>query len=386
MKRAIAFFLTLALLFCLAACAGSDTDTSDDTSTDIVSAEEDDAQEAANNAAAEAAASDEEQEADETEDAAVDMSDWEGLNPLTGEATETDVSANRPVMVMLNNLKQALPQSGNSQADIIYEMLEEGGITRMLAVYQDISSVEGNLGTIRSTRPYYVDLVAGLDGILVHAGGSNAAYEQIASLGVTDLDALSGGASTLFWRDKTRLAAGVATEHTMYITASDIADYLASSSLRTEHEEGFSMQQSFVEDGTPSDGSAATVITVPFSGYKTGEFTYDAASGKYLVSEYGSAYVDGTTGEQVSVTNVIIIMTNISTIEGDSKGRISVTMTGSGIGYYACGGKYIPINWSRASEDSQYQFTTMSGEQLQLGVGKSYINIVPTTCAISFVG
>ncbi|MCD7880727.1 MAG: DUF3048 domain-containing protein [Clostridiales bacterium] len=384
MKRAIAFFLTLALLFCLAACAGSDTDTSDDTSTDIVSAEEADAQEAANNAAAEAAASDEEQEADET-DAAVDMSDWEGLNPLTGEATETDVSANRPVMVMLNNLKQALPQSGNSQADIIYEMLEEGGITRMLAVYQDISSVEGNLGTIRSTRPYYVDLVAGLDGILVHAGGSNAAYEKISSLGVTDLDALSGGASTLFWRDKTRLAAGVATEHTMYITASDIADYLASSSLRTEHEEGFSMQQSFVEDGTPSDGSAATVITVPFSGYKTGEFTYDAASGKYLVSEYGSAYVDGTTGEQVSVTNVII-MTNISTIEGDSKGRISVTMTGSGIGYYACGGKYIPINWSRASEDSQYQFTTMSGEQLQLGVGKSYINIVPTTCAISFVG
>ncbi|MCD8383450.1 MAG: DUF3048 domain-containing protein [Clostridiales bacterium] len=383
MRRFIAFFLTLMLIFCLAACAGSDTET-ETSSTDIVPSDSDDAQETADNAAADAANDAEAEDEDST--STVDMSDWEGLNPLTGEATETDVSANRPVMVMLNNLKQALPQSGNSQADIIYEMLEEGDITRMLAVYQDISSVEGNLGTIRSTRPYYVDLVAGLDGILVHAGGSNAAYEEIESLGVTDLDALSGGASTLFWRDKTRLAAGVATEHTMYITASDIADYLASSSLRTEHEEGFSMQQSFVEDGTPSDGSAATVITVPFSGYKTGEFTYDAASGKYLVSEYGSAYVDGTTGEQVSVTNVIIIMTNISTIEGDSKGRISVTMTGSGIGYYACGGKYIPINWSRASEDSQYQFTTMSGEQLQLGVGKSYINIVPTTCAVSFVG
>ncbi|MCD7946289.1 MAG: DUF3048 domain-containing protein [Clostridiales bacterium] len=381
MKRVIAFFLTLVLLLCLTACGSSDTES--ETTTDVVAETSDDAQEAADNAAADAASDvEEEEEPEET----VDTTNWEGLNPLTGEATETDISANRPVMVMLNNLKQALPQSGNSQADIIYEMLEEGGITRMLAVYQDISSVEGNLGTIRSTRPYYVDLVAGLDGILVHAGGSNAAYEKIASLGVTDLDALSGGASTLFWRDKTRLAAGIATEHAMYITASDIADYLASSSLRTEHEDGFSMQQSFIEDGTPSDGSAATVITVPFSGHKTGEFTYDATSGKYLVSEYGSAYVDETTGEQVSVTNVIIIMTNISTIEGDSKGRISVTMTGSGIGYYACGGKYIPINWSRASEDSQYQFTTMSGEQLQLGVGKSYVNIVPTTCAISFVG
>ncbi|MCC8181732.1 MAG: DUF3048 domain-containing protein [Clostridiales bacterium] len=382
MKRVIAFFLTLALLFCLAACGDSNT-ASDDTPTEVVQETSDEEQEAANNAAAEAAEADAEEPEDTDE---VDTTNWEGLNPLTVEPTETYVSANRPVMVMLNNLKQALPQSGNSQADIIYEMLEEGGITRMLAVYQDISAVEGNLGTIRSTRPYYVDLVAGLDGILVHAGGSNAAYEKIDSLGVTDLDALSGGASTLFWRDKTRLAAGIATEHTMYITASDIVDYLASSSLRTEHEDGFAMQQTFVEDGTPSDGSAATVITVPFSSYKTGEFTYDASTGKYLVSEYGSAYVDETTGDQVSVTNVIIIMTSISSIAGNSKGRIDVTMTGSGIGYYACGGKYIPINWSRTSEDSQYQFTTMSGEQLQLGVGKSYINIVSSTCAVSFVG
>lgn len=311
--------------------------------------------------------------------------DWTGVNPLTGVPTEADVSSKRPVMVMLNNLKQALPQSGNGQADIIYEILEEGGITRMLAVYQDISSVEGNLGTIRSTRPYYVHLVKGLDGILVHAGGSGAAYDLIDALNIDDLDALRGSASNLFWRDKGRLNAGIATEHTMYITASDIVDYLANSPMRTTHADSFSMQHTFAEDATPANGSDANVITVPFSGYKTGEFKYDPESGTYLVSEYGSAYVDETTGKQVGVKNVLIIMTQVSTIEGDTKGRLNVAMSGSGIGYFACGGKYIPINWSRATEDSMYEFTTMDGEPLVLGTGSSYVNIVPTTCSVSFV-
>ena len=373
MKRLITILLSAAMLLSLMAC--SKTETKPDVAPDpepVAELEEPDVQP--------------EPEQEPQPEPEAPSVDWTGVNPLTGEPTEEDISNKRPVMVMLNNLKQALPQSGNGQADIIYEILEEGGITRMLAVYQDIDSVEGNLGTIRSTRPYYVHLVAGMDGILVHAGGSGAAYDAIDDLGITDLDALRGAASSLFWRDKGRLNAGVATEHTMYITAADIANYLSTSGLRTEHKDGFSMKHTFTEDATPADGSAANVITVPFSGYKTGEFKYDAESGEYLVSEYGSAYVDETTGKQVSVKNVIIIMTQVSSIEGDSKGRLNVAMSGSGIGYFACGGKYIPINWSRSTQDSLYEFTTMDGQPLVLGVGSSYVNIVPTTCSVSFVG
>ena len=324
-----------------------------------------------------------------TEEPAEAAVDWTHTNPLTGEPVEEDISKNRPVMVMLNNIKQALPQSGNGQADLIYEILEEGGITRMLAVYQDINKIEGNLGTIRSTRPYYVDLVAGMDGILVHAGGSGAAYDLIEELGVTEVDALArlgGGGAHLFWRDKGRLSRGVATEHTMYITASDLANWLPTSVLRLTHGDGFATKNTFVQDATPSDGSVANVITVPFSGYKTGEFKYDEATGEYLVSEYGAAYMDDNDKKQVSVKNVLIVMTEVKPIEGDSKNRISVAMSGSGIGYFAFGGKYVPINWSRASDTSMYEFTTMDGQPLKLGVGTSYVNIVPTTCSVSFVG
>ncbi len=371
MKRWLSLLLAVVMLFLMASCANTQTEEPEpDPEPEIVEEPEPEP-------VIEVPEPEPEPEPELTGDA---------VNPLTGEPVAEDISANRPVMVMLNNVRQALPQSGNGQADIIYEILEEGGITRMLGVYQDIGQVEGNLGTIRSTRPYYVYLVAGMDGILVHAGGSPAAYDAIEAYQVTDLDALSGAATSLFWRDSARRSAGYATEHTMYITASDISDYLAGGSVRTEHEAGFTVQQTFVEDGTPADGSDANIITVPFSGYKTGVFTYDAETGKYLVSEYDAPYVDETTGEQVSVENVLIIMTRISQIEGDSKGRLDVTMTGNGIGYYACNGKYIPINWSRPSLDSQYQFTTMDGEPLSLGVGKSYVNIVPTTCSVSFVG
>lgn len=379
MKRMLALVLVLLMVLSLAACGKkAQSDTAETTLVEEPAVTE-----------APTSIIDESIFNEPEEDDAEPAVDWSHNNPLTGEAVETDISGNRPIMVMLNNIKQALPQSGNGQADIIYEILEEGGITRMLAVYQDISKVEGNLGTIRSTRPYYVNLVAGMDGILVHAGGSGAAYDLIEELGVTEVDALSrlgGPGAQLFWRDGARLAKGVATEHTMYITAPALAAWLPDSGLRTTHRDGFNMRHTFLEDATPANGEPASLITVPFSGYKTGEFKYDPETNSYLVSEYGAAYIDETTNSQVSVKNVLIITTEVKPIEGDSKNRIDVAMSGSGIGYFAYGGKYIRINWSRPTDTSLYHFTTEDGMPLQLGVGSSYVNIVPINCNVSFVG
>ena len=97
-----------------------------------------------------------------------------GTNPLTGLPIEPEEMAKRPVAVMLNNIKKAQPQIGISQADVIYEVPAEGGITRMLAVYQSLEGVE-LLGSVRSTRPYYIELALGHDALLVHAGGSQEA-------------------------------------------------------------------------------------------------------------------------------------------------------------------------------------------------------------------
>lgn len=309
--------------------------------------------------------------------------DWTNINPLTGETTETDISTNRPIAVMLNNIRQALPQSGNSQADILYEVPEEGGITRIMALYQDISDV-GYLGSIRSTRPYYVKLAVSQDAILVHAGGSGKAYRTIqkymTTIGFTDLDFLSKGTRTadIFWREQSRFDAGYSSEHTLFTSSEKIQNYLDTHAdeVSPSHRGSYQFVHTFTEDGTPADGTDAKDINVTFSGYKGTGFVYDADSNTYKVSEFGSPYMDQAAGVQVAVTNVIVILTDI-TDTGDAKNHVNVATNGRGNGYYINGGKLEPIIWSKVDDRDPYTFYKADGQTtFDLGIGKSYVCLI----------
>lgn len=303
------------------------------------------------------------------------------VNPLTGLPIAEEYANRRPVAIMLNNLKQALPQVGVSDADIIYECLAEGGITRMLGVYQDLSQA-GAIGSIRSSRPYYLELALGHDAVYIHAGGSPDAYEKIRAWNVTALDGVNGPycgsspGSNLMWRDADRRR-NMGYEHSVITTGETIVERFAGYSFRQEHQEGYTYEMNFLPDGTPSGGVTANTITVPFSNVKTGVFTYDPEQELYLVEEYGKPYVDGNTGEQVGVTNVLILKTRCSAIRGDDKGRITVDLTSGGTGYYACGGQLIDILWSKGGRNEQLRYTDLNGNPISLGAGHSYVNIVP---------
>lgn len=288
---------------------------------------------------------------------------------------EPELENLRPVAVMLNNLKAAMPQLGVSQADIIYEIPAEGQITRMLAVFQSLEGV-GNLGSIRSTRPYYLETALGHDALLVHAGGSPDAYQDIPAWGVDNMDGVRGGSDAkIFWRDKERRrSAGY--EHSMLTSGENIQSYLHEGHFPTEHREGYVYSQTFAEDGTPAGGVTAETAKLYFTNYKTGTFTYDPETKCYLVGQYGGAYIDGNTGEQVGVTNVLVLETAISVISGDTEGRLTVRTTGEGKGTFLCGGKAAPILWSRADRNSPFVYTTEEGSPLVLGQGKSYVCIM----------
>ena len=147
-------------------------------------------------------------------------------------------------------------------------------------------------------------------------------------------------------------------------------------SFRKEHNEGYKYDVLFAENGIPVNGTDALKIIVPFSDYKTGVFTYDQKLNKYRIEEFNSPYVDGNTGEQVSVTNVFVLKTDCSVIPGDTAGRISVDLS-QGDGWYACGGKIVPIRWSKAGINDPLVYTTQDGQPLTLGAGTSYVNIIP---------
>ena len=174
------------------------------------------------------------------------------VSPLSGLPMSKEWVNRRPVAIMLNNLKEALPQLGQSQADVIYEVPAEGGITRMLAVYQSLDGV-GKIGSIRSARPYYLELALGHDAIYIHAGGSEDAYAKIRQWGVTALDGVNGPYMSnsengnLMWRDPERRKS-YSLEHTVVTTGTSIIERLPTYGLRLEHEDGYRCQMNFVED------------------------------------------------------------------------------------------------------------------------------------------
>lgn len=295
-----------------------------------------------------------------------------GTNPLTGEPMEPEWEKDRPVAVMLNNLKAAQPQLGISQADIVYEVPAEGGITRMLALYQTLEGV-GELGSIRSTRPYYLELALGHDALLVHAGGSEAAYADIPAWGVDHMDGVRGGSDAdIFWRDQDRRRSN-GYEHSLVTSGENIQAYLAEGHFPTQHRETYQYLQAFAEDGTPAEGETAEHVEVRFSNYKTGIFDYDAGSGRYLASQYGEAHVDGDTKERISAVNLLVLKAKMVVL--DSEGRLSVKLT-EGEGTFFCGGKSVSIRWSKADRNSPFVYTLEDGSPLVLGRGNSYICIV----------
>ena len=304
------------------------------------------------------------------------------FDPLTGLPTETDTTKIRPLAIMINNNVAAQPQLGVSKADIIYEVPVEGGITRMMALYTDVSEV-GQIGSIRSARLYYVDLAQSFDAVYIFAGYSPQAREALASRDITRLDGVSGPHQEIFYRDPYRQSI-MSNEHTLVTTGDLIERWLPTYDFRLEHEEGYKRDLSFTDDGTPADGAQALDFSVMVSTSKATRFTYEEDDKLYYLSQHGSAYIDGDDSVQVSVTNVLVLKTVISGIPGDTEGRLNVATTGSGSGYFICGGRQIGIKWSRPDLSSQFSYTLADGSGLTLGRGKTYICIIPNENEVNF--
>ena len=305
-------------------------------------------------------------------------------NPLTGEGLDVDISGKRPVAVMFNNLRKALPQIGVSQADVIYEIVAEGGITRMMGVFQDLEGV-GELGSIRSARDYYVNLALGHDAIYIHAGGSPQAYSAFDSWGVTHLDFVNGPYDSMYWRDPDRRkAAGL--EHSLLTSGERVLEQMPSR-FRLDHEEGYEVGWSFDKEA-PAGGQRADKLTVPFSNYKTGYFTYDAEQNQYQIEQHIDGndipYVDGAADAAVTVSNVLVLYTDVSQIRGDESGRMEVRTTGTGDGLLLRDGMLYQITWQRDARTDNYSFLDQQGGKIPLAIGPSYINVVRASADITW--
>ncbi len=299
------------------------------------------------------------------------------INPLTGLPTEKDFSNLRPAAIMINNIQLSCPQPGISAADVIYECLVEGGITRLMAVSMDYTALP-EIGSVRSARHYYLAIAADYDALFVHIGGSTYAFDTIDEKQIQNLNGIEW-MPTVFWQDATRLQT-MGREHSWLTSGEGIASGVKLKRYRTILNDEMNYPLDFVSDEAKvTFTDSAEHIRIPLSHVQTTDFVYDAESGKYLRYQFsGVPHIDGATGEQLAFDNVIVYYCETGMITGDALKRIDIETNGTGKGFYATGGTYIPITWKKDSFESPIRFYTKDGEPLLINTGKTFVTVCPT--------
>ncbi len=304
---------------------------------------------------------------------------------LTGLPVENESDQyRRPVAIMINNIKKALPQYGISEASIIFEALAEGGITRLLAVFEDVSDIE-QIGTVRSSRPIYIDLAESIDAVYIHFGASPEAYNRLANDDIDSYDFIEGKNNSLYWRDSARIKSS-GYEHSAFTSGERIADKLEADGVRMTRSSKYGSMFNFSETIPSSGVKDATKISAVFSSYKTGTYTYDEELGLYRIGQYGTTHIDAGTGGQLAFKNVFILRMNSYVIAGDTAGRLRFESTGSGTGYYFVNGEKREITWKRSAQNAPFKFYDASGAELSVFPGDSYVAIVPLNAVVNIEG
>lgn len=289
-------------------------------------------------------------------------------NPLTGEPMDEELASQRPVTFMMGNTPDAMPQYGLADADIIYEAPAEGGLTRLMTIYQDYA----NLSTVmssRSCRHYYCYLSNEYEAIYVHYGQAIYATEMLKKF--DDLNGLDGDLEKVtFFRDSSRNA-----PHNAYVTGESIVAGIEKRGYRTKHAEAYENRLKFVsEERDLEDGETAMVVEPGYSVNKPW-FVYDEATGLYDRYQYKGAHIDGATGGQISFKNIVFQVCEYS-MEPDGKYLDVKTASYGGRGKYITNGKAMDITWVKSVEDGVGHYYDMDGNELMLNPGKTFVCIV----------
>lgn len=304
-----------------------------------------------------------------------------GENILTGLPLADAARQNvRPIAIMINNIKIATPQLGINKADLYYEMVVEGGITRMMMVFADPATVP-EIGSIRSARHNYIDLAGGHDAIYVHVGSSYAANEQIARQKTDDIDMMSSGSA--FWRDPA-WARDRGREHSVRTTGDRLVKAIASRKYRATLEGTPLSAFNFLAEAAPAadpTANAAKEISVRFSNYTTARFVYDEATKLYTKHQFGKPQIDLADNKGLSTTNVLVLQTTITSFEGTSLRDIDLS---EGTGYYASLGGYKKLKWKKGDTKDPILLQNEDDSPLQINRGKTFIAIQDKSSSLSF--
>lgn len=310
----------------------------------------------------------------------------------------------RPLAIIINNHIQARPQFGLSEADLIYEAVAEGGITRFLAIFHAKDS--DKVGPVRSARVYYEDWAAEFNSWFAHWGGAFMddddkanqndlnyqftchpdadSYAKINRIGLPSLDQMWLG-NTAYWRENER---GVATEHTGFTSTQK----LYNEAPNRYPEEGWQNLETFQTwlfkndlpgADRPESGSFSVYFWEGYDDYDV-RWEYDFKTNEYVRYQGGQKQIDAANNRELRAKNVIVQFTDQSFF-GDKKGHLKYETIGTGKAKVFLDGKVIDAEWNKPAirERSRY-FNTETGDEIRFNRGQIWIEIVPTGNEITY--
>jgi hypothetical protein len=303
-----------------------------------------------------------------------------GTNWLTRETANTEADLNRrPLAVIVENHPDARPQAGLADADIVYEALAEGGITRFMAVFANPTD-SYKVGPIRSARTYFVDYATELGAIFGHVGGNMDALDQIqATSNFYDLDQFSVG-SPVYARDTSRK---VATEHTMFSTTNGLWEYAITN--RRYPATTTTTGAWNIEPITPLEQRPQAqefLVTFSSASYTAG-WTYDRTTNTYARTMGGSAHRDRVSGAQITSSTVILqTVSKQATRTRINEDGLKMTLTGTGSAKIFQNGTLTEATWKKTGNE-RTRYYNASGTEIGIVPGKTWISLVHNDTGIT---
>lgn len=280
-------------------------------------------------------------------------------------------SKTRPYAVMINCRNEALPQAGLQDAYMVYEIMVEYGITRMLALYKDADV--GKIGSVRSVRTQYLAYLFENDAVLVHAGGQKETLDRIKNEKIDDID-VDGEYGV---RDKSLKRAW---EHVLFTNTTLLNKGMTKKSIRNTTDTNTLLTYSKNDlDLSKYETKKAINVSIKYSNYRTSNYSFDTNSSTFLRSMGSKKNTDLVTGKQYQVKNIIVYGVKYDTYKLRGTPYQKLNNIGTGEGYYITNGVALPITWSKTDEKSKTVYKIKeTGEDLMVNDGNTYIQIYPT--------
>jgi len=314
-----------------------------------------------------------------------------------GSASETDTAAcplcglevveeelhHRPLAVVVDNAAAAQPQSGLNDACLVYEVLVEGGITRLVAFYLHADTAA--IGPVRSLRPYMLNLTIPLGAVVAHVGGSPEALSDVVRLRPAAMNIDAFASAGPFRRSESRAAPhNTYTGVSLLRSASRALGY-EGQTLTTLTPDAFDFAPT-PEAAVLPTGQSTRRFTVTYAAPRNYSVTYDydTLTGQWMRYLNGCAHEDAATGHQVRSATVIVLFAQTQVVPGDPEGRLEVSLTGSGQARIFCLKRVFEVRWSKSGRGSGFVFTDTGGNPVTLPPGPVWVLIVPPGSTVSF--